>query len=141
MDINESKNTQRLRGVLDHCLLAMIAEKPRYGFEMIKRLLDEEGLSSVGEGSIYPLLTRLERAGLIAGYIVAPEGKRKRKYYKILPAGEERLRVWTRDWMTFKESVDDVLGVNDCREETMGVDEELREPQPAGSRVGGPEGV
>ena len=52
-----------LRGVLDLCLLAVMNEGPAYGYEMTKRLR-ERGLAAVGEGSIYPLLGRLERDGL-----------------------------------------------------------------------------
>ena len=59
---NESRRSQMLRGVLDLCLLAVLDEGPAYGYEMTKRLRDR-GLASVGEGSIYPLLGRLEREG------------------------------------------------------------------------------
>jgi len=52
------------RGVLDLCLLAVISEGPAYGYEMTKRLR-ARGLSIVGEGSIYPLLGRLERDALV----------------------------------------------------------------------------
>ncbi len=62
--VSESRRTQLLRGVLDLCLLAVMEEGPAYGYEMTKRLRDR-GLSTVGEGSIYPLLGRLERDGLV----------------------------------------------------------------------------
>ena len=55
---------QLLRGALDLCLLAVMEEGPAYGYEMTKRLR-ARGLSTVGEGSIYPLLGRLEREGLV----------------------------------------------------------------------------
>ena len=64
MAVNEGRRTQLLRGVLDLCLLAVMEEGPAYGYEMTKRLR-ERGLSIVGEGSIYPLLARLEREGLV----------------------------------------------------------------------------
>jgi PadR family transcriptional regulator PadR len=57
------RRSQLLRGVLDLCLLAVMGEGPAYGYEMTKRLR-ARGLSIVGEGSIYPLLGRLERDGL-----------------------------------------------------------------------------
>ena len=60
----EGRRSQLLRGVLDLCLLAVMGEGPAYGYEMTKRLR-ARGLSIVGEGSIYPVLGRLERDGLV----------------------------------------------------------------------------
>ena len=73
MAVGEGRRTQLLRGVLDLCLLAVMQEGPAYGYEMTKRLR-ARGLSIVGEGSIYPLLARLERArrGLFAQLVVVP---------------------------------------------------------------------
>ena len=62
MAVGERRRSQFLRGVLDLCLLAVLEDEPAYGYEMTKRLR-ERGLSIVGEGSIYPLLGRLERDG------------------------------------------------------------------------------
>lgn len=63
----DHRRSQLLRGVLDLCLLAVIEEEAAYGYEMMKRLRSR-GLSIVGEGSIYPLLGRLERDGLVSTY-------------------------------------------------------------------------
>ena len=60
MGVKEERQTQLLRGVLDLCALAVMAEEPVYGYELTKRL-HSRGLSTVGEGSVYPLLGRLER--------------------------------------------------------------------------------
>ena len=68
-----SRRTQLLRGVLDLCLLAVIEDEPAYGYEMTKRLR-ARGLSIVGEGSIYPLLGRLERERLVETYRAASNG-------------------------------------------------------------------
>jgi PadR family transcriptional regulator PadR len=106
-----NRDTQRLKGVLDHCLLAMIAKRPRYGFELIRRL-DELGLLVVGEGSIYPLLSRMQNEGLIEAFVVTSEETgRKRKYYRILPKGEETLRGLNRSWASFGGRVNAILGV------------------------------
>ena len=64
MASTEGRRSQLLRGVLDLCLLAVMGDGPAYGYEMTKRLR-ARGLSIVGEGSIYPLLGRLERDGLV----------------------------------------------------------------------------
>jgi PadR family transcriptional regulator PadR len=86
MAVGESRQTQFLRGVLDLCLLAVMEEGPAYGYEMTKRLR-ARGLSIVGEGSIYPLLGRLEREGLVETYRAASNGGPPRKYYRASPEG------------------------------------------------------
>jgi PadR family transcriptional regulator, regulatory protein PadR len=106
-----NRDTQRLKGVLDHCLLAMIEKRPRYGFELIRRL-DELGLLVVGEGTIYPLLSRMQNEGLIEAFIVtSDETGRKRKYYRVLPKGEETLGELNRSWASFGGRVNAILGV------------------------------
>ena len=81
MAVVEGRRSQLLRGVLDLCLLAVMEEGPAYGYEMTKRLR-ARGLSIVGEGSIYPLLGRLEREGLVETYRAASNGGPPRKYYR-----------------------------------------------------------
>ena len=62
-------NSQLLKGVLDMCLLSLIADEPSYGYEMAAKL-KERGLQLVSDGSIYPTLSRLQKAGLVEGDFV-----------------------------------------------------------------------
>ena len=103
-----SRSSQLLRGVLDVCLLALIGEEERYGYE-IARQLEERGLDLVGEGSIYPLLSRLQRFGLIDGYTVPSNGGPPRKYYRITADGRRALEEWTHEWEGFAKSIHGVL--------------------------------
>src|SRR5690348_18370849 len=80
MVVSGRRGTELLRGVLDLCLLAVMQEGPAYGYEMTKRLR-ARGLSIVGEGSIYPLLGRLEREGLVETYRAASNGGPAREDY------------------------------------------------------------
>ena len=98
-----------MRGVLDMCLLALIAEEPCYGYEMVRKM-EERGLELVGEGSIYPLLSRLQKDGSIEGYAVPSKEGPKRKYYRTLPKGEEQLRAWRDEWEDFSSAVGRVVG-------------------------------
>src|SRR5262249_14354647 len=104
----ESRRSQMLRGVLDLCLLAVIVDEAAYGYEMTRRLR-ERGLSIVGEGSIYPLLGRLEREGLVETYRGASEGGPPRKYYRPSRAGRVALALGVEEWRAARDAVDAVL--------------------------------
>jgi len=104
-----TRQSQLLRGVLDVCLLAVIAEQPAYGYEMTKRLADR-GLATVGEGSIYPVLGRLERDRLVETFRQTSNGGPPRKYYRLTDDGRRSLRQWTNEWQATRAAVDGVLG-------------------------------
>lgn len=102
------RRTELLRGVLDLCLLAVMAEGPAYGYEMTRRLR-ARGLAIVGEGSIYPLLGRLEREGLVETYRAASNGGPPRKYYRPSSAGRVALALGVAEWRAARDAVDAVL--------------------------------
>jgi PadR family transcriptional regulator, regulatory protein PadR len=108
MGDGQSRRSQLLRGVLDLCLLAVIDEEPAYGYEMLKRLRNS-GLSVVGEGSVYPLLARLEREGLVTTYRAPSNGGPPRKYYRTSVAGRRALADGIQDWQLVRSAVDGVL--------------------------------
>jgi PadR family transcriptional regulator PadR len=110
MASTERRRTQLLRGVLDLCLLAVMQEGPAYGYEMTKRLRTR-GLAIVGEGSIYPLLGRLERDGLVETYRAASNGGPPRKYYSVSPDGQRTLAEGVSEWRAARDAVDSVLGL------------------------------
>lgn len=104
----ETRSTQLLRGTLDMCLLATIAQRPCYGYEMVQRLA-QQGLTLVSEGSIYPLLSRLQQRGYIEGSFVPSTDGPPRKYYRLLPAGAAQLAQWQVEWETFAQAVSHIL--------------------------------
>ena len=104
----DGRNSQLLRGVLDLCLLAVIEEEPAYGYEMTKRLR-ASGLAIVGEGSIYPLLGRLEREGLVETHRAASNGGPPRKYYRASGAGRRALVDGVTEWRAARDAIDAVL--------------------------------
>ncbi|MFP3913815.1 MAG: PadR family transcriptional regulator [Actinomycetota bacterium] len=91
------------------CLLSIIGEEPSYGYEMVRKL-QGRGLELVSEGSIYPLLSRLERNRLIDGYLVQSREGPARKYYRITDNGARTLGDWRAEWRSFRDGVDRVLG-------------------------------
>jgi PadR family transcriptional regulator, regulatory protein PadR len=104
----ETRSTQLLKGTLDMCLLATIARQPCYGYEMVQQLA-RQGLDLVSEGSIYPLLSRLQQRGSIEGYLVPSTDGPKRKYYRLLPKGIQQLEQWQAEWEMFAQAVGQIL--------------------------------
>ncbi|MEU8329261.1 PadR family transcriptional regulator [Micromonospora sp. NPDC048839] len=107
---SEQRRSQLLRGVLDVCLLALISEEPRYGYELAEGLA-QRGLALVSEGSIYPLLSRMQSAGLVSVFKTASGNGPPRKYYQLTDAGAAELAAGRRSWAAFAESVGQVLAV------------------------------
>jgi len=105
----QGQTTQLLHGVLEMCLLSIIEEEASYGYEMVSKLR-ERGLDLASEGSIYPLLSRLQKQGLIEGYLVQSSEGPARKYYRMSDEGRETLEQWQLVWRDFSRSVDAVLG-------------------------------
>jgi len=116
MSNQEGRRSQLLRGVLDLCLLAVMGDGPAYGYEMTKRLRTR-GLSTVGEGSIYPILGRLERDGLVETRRAASNGGPPRKYYSLSSEGERALEGGVTEWQATRDAVDGALGLVNVKAE------------------------
>lgn len=85
--------SQMLKGTLEGCILKVISKKETYGYE-ISEMLHEYGFSDISEGTIYPMLLRLEKNGLItAQYKASPVGP-KRKYFSITERGIEEIQAF-----------------------------------------------
>jgi len=90
------------------CLMSIIDEEASYGYEMVRKLRSR-GLDLASEGSIYPLLSRLQKQGMIEGYLVQSSEGPARKYYRISAEGRKALSQWRSDWSGFSQAVDAVL--------------------------------
>lgn len=91
------------------CLLALIAEEPSYGYRLAAEL-KRRGLPLVGEGSIYPVLSRMLRSGLVESYLAeVPGSGPPRKYYRISEEGRRRLEIWRAEWNDLARGVTAVL--------------------------------
>lgn len=103
MSSEPERRTLVLRSALDLCLLTLVQDGAVYGYELTARLA-ERGLP-VAEGSAYPLLARLERAGLLSSETRAQDGGRPRKYYAITRAGDHALAVGREEWVQTSDAV------------------------------------
>ncbi|WP_106494816.1 PadR family transcriptional regulator [Lentibacillus sp. Marseille-P4043] len=100
--------SQLLKGILEGCILSIIKQQPTYGYELSVRL-QEFGLADVSEGSIYPILLRLQKEKLIEGVMKKSESGPKRKYYHLTPDGEQALIEFIHHWETIKHPVDQII--------------------------------
>lgn len=99
---------QMRKGALELCVLTMIARKPRYGFELVKRLADVGGLVA-SEGAIYPMLTRLRTSGfVVTNWIESVDGP-PRRYYSITPRGQTFATSLLGVWHEFSTGVERIL--------------------------------
>jgi len=96
--------SQMLKGTLEGCILKVISQKETYGYEISEKLR-EYGFSNISEGTIYPLLLRLEKNGLIiAQYRESPVGP-KRKYFSLAQAGKEEMDRFYSSWIELKNAI------------------------------------
>lgn len=94
----EGRKTQLLKGLAELALLSLLSDAPLYGLEILDRLRADAGLQ-LAEGAIYPLLHRLEKAGLTeAEWRIESGGGRPRKYYALTERGREELADQLADW-------------------------------------------
>jgi PadR family transcriptional regulator PadR len=100
------------KGSADLLILALVEKRARHGYE-IGRLIEErsQGALSYHIASLYPTLYRLEDEGLVLGRWVEKTGQRRRRYYKITPAGRERLASERSVWQNFFLALDRVAGL------------------------------
>jgi len=120
MDPGETRVlTQLRRGTLEYCVLALLRERPRYGFDLVRELSAAEGLLT-SEGTIYPLLARLRKEGLVTTSWQESDAGPPRRYYALTAGGRAALDRFVQDWTRFRNGVDRVLGQNGSREEGAG---------------------
>ncbi len=100
------------RGSTEVLILALLEDRQRHGYE-ISRLIDErsQGAISFHTASLYPTLYRLEDRGLIEGRWVEKAGQRRRRYYRLTPAGRKVLTSQRSTWETFFLALDRVARI------------------------------
>jgi PadR family transcriptional regulator PadR len=101
------------RGSTEMLILALVEDRPRHGYEIAK-LIDQRsnGVLQFHVASLYPLLYRLEKRGLIAGTWVEKAGERRRRFYKLTAEGQKVLNEQRQTWREFFAALDRVAGIN-----------------------------
>lgn len=103
---------EALKGHLDLILLSALEQGPAYGYLIVAQIEeDSEGLLCLSDGTIYPALHRLERARLLSSFHEITAGRRRR-VYRLTPAGISRLDELKSEWRTFSSAVERLLAVH-----------------------------
>ena len=97
------------RGLLPYCVLAMLRDTERYGFDLVQALGAVGGIVT-SQGTIYPLLARLRRQGLVGTTWRESAAGPPRRYYQLTSAGRAALADFGREWTQLRDSVDALLG-------------------------------
>ncbi len=103
----ENQNAQMRKGVLELCVLSIIAGNDAYASDIIARLKNAKLI--VVEGTLYPLLTRMKNEGLTAYRWEESRSGPPRKYHQITEEGKRLLESLKADWMDLTDSVDHLL--------------------------------
>ena len=95
--------TEILKGILEGCVLEIINQEETYGYEITRRL-NQLGFTEVVEGTVYTILVRLEKSGLVKIQKKLSKMGPPRKFYSLNESGREKLRLfWTKwEFMTDK---------------------------------------
>ncbi|MFN4152241.1 MAG: PadR family transcriptional regulator [Candidatus Sericytochromatia bacterium] len=100
--------SQVRKGSLELCILGLIKEKDIYAFELIQELEKIESLV-LTEGTIYPLLKRLQGDELISSFWVESDNGPPRKYYKMTEKGNDFFSEMEKEWTKFNQAINDIL--------------------------------
>ncbi len=103
----ESDQIQLKKGVLDLCVLALLSRQDSYAYEIASALAEGIGM---GEGTIYPLMRRLQADGLVRTYLVESATGPSRKYYRLTATGKAAFAAQRAEWDVFARAVNQIVG-------------------------------
>lgn len=103
----EAALTQLRKGVAPYCILALLAQRERYGYDLARELAQREVVA--GAGSVYPLLSRLQSDGLVRSAWRGPDQGMPRKYYTLTADGQVALDRFRALWSPFVASISETL--------------------------------
>ncbi len=104
----EALLAQMRRGTLQYCVLALLGSEERYGFDLVRALGEVDGMVT-SEGTIYPLLSRLRRDGLVDSTWRESTSGPPRRYYRLTDAGRAALSQFAAEWDRFRDAVDTLI--------------------------------
>ena len=106
----ESLQIQLKKGVLEMCVLALLSHGDNYAYEIASRMADAVGM---GEGTIYPLMRRMQNDGLVSTYLQESDSGPPRKYYKLTDKGASQLAELNDYWKSINATISELGAVKD----------------------------
>ena len=100
-------NVQLKKGVLDICVLSLLLEKDYYGYELASLI---SGYIYISEGTIYPILRKLQVEAYLESYLTESKEGPARKYYRITEKGRDELVELYDEWSEFCKKVNLIIG-------------------------------
>lgn len=102
------KQSQLLKGVLEGCVLLILAEEEVYGYEMVQKL-KAYGFEDMTGGTIYPLLQKLEKNGVLTSNMRPSADGPDRKYYTLTTEGAESGKQFIEQWQQLTDNVEKII--------------------------------
>jgi len=103
------------KGTAELLVLAQLEDEPRHGYDIATRIEQRsDGAVSFNVASLYPVLYRLEEQGVITGWWIERAGQRRRRFYKLTPAGRKILAAQRAGWQTFVEAVRRITAIENA---------------------------
>lgn len=106
----DALDVQWKKGLVELCALALLCRGESYAYELARRLSEQIGM---GEGTIYPLMRRLQTAGLVDTYLVESSSGPPRKYYRLTKAGRAAYEEQRAAWINFSKAVNSICNSSD----------------------------
>ena len=103
----EAIEIQLKKGALELCVLALLSQHDSYAYDIASQLSESIGM---GEGTIYPLMRRLQNDRLVETYLVESQTGPSRKYYRLTEAGKASFTSQKVAWSSFSSAVQTILG-------------------------------
>lgn len=108
LDMTVDVGTQMRRGVVEYCVLGLLAREPMYGWQLADTLTKFSLIASIG--TLYPLLSRLRDSGWVTTFDQRSESGPVRKYYELTDEGRGHLQQFRAQWAPFAQTVAGLTG-------------------------------
>ena len=99
-------NPQFNKGVLEMCVLALLAKRDYYGFELVETI---SKYIMISDGTIYPLLRRLTTEKYVETYLLESPSGPPRKYYSMTKHGREVTENLVKEWQVFNQNIEQLI--------------------------------
>ena len=99
-------SSQYKKGALELCVLSLLGEKDRYGYDISESL---SKYIEIADGTVYPILRNLKSDGLVTTYLSEDSGGPPRKYYSLTKTGREEFINQKEKWLSFAKAISEIL--------------------------------